>query len=387
MKKQIPKQLLLAASVLLGTTALTGCQSDDVGEVENEFKVVATLEAKVEETGNDEIIEIVDEQDVELNEDEDELIEEEMEPEVISLSLGDTFQFGYFEIELGSEIQFVLHQQGERADVPDFFGELHTFSARQSEQFYLSAYVTDIREDVEVARAGLWPTYYRPDGTSSDASIHNSLAVFAHESHSFSQLGGGITTVETYFRFEYSEDGQYIVYFQFREDFYSEVTKEFELLIDVEWPNDYMVVEVEFINQPAGESFQVGNFQVVVGSEVIESERSMQGRTIHYFPVTVTNIGNIDEHLSALNFASGDGQRGLVPSGYIVFEGEEIPMEYLLNLSPGMSMSFQLPAYATTCSTLAHYRSFYLAERIVDPETNNITIRYYHSFACVWNCS
>lgn len=393
MKKQKLKQLLLIALILLGTTALTSCQSDDVGEAEYEPEVVATLEPEPEEVGDDEIVEIVDEQDAELDDDEDELIDDAIEPEVISLSLGDTFQFGYFEVELGSEIQFVLYQWDERTDVPNSLGELQTFPASQREQFYLPVHITDMRDDPEMVLNSInqfsRPVYYRPDDTEPNASLRRSPAIFDHELLLL-QLEDETTISETYFQFEYSEDGQYRLHFRLREDgFDSEIIKVFELLIDIEWSEAYRIVTIEHINQPAGESFQVGNFQVVVGSEVTLSERSGPGLTIHYFPVTVTNIGYVDEHLSSLNLSSHIGQSGFHSLiDYIVFEGEEIPLQQLLPLSPGMWMSFQLPVYRTTCSTLNQYRDFRFAERVTNPTTNNITIRYHHSFACVrYDCS
>ena len=199
------------------------------------------------------------------------------------------------------------------------------------------------------------------------------------------------THMATYFQLEYSYDGIYTVQFNLREDGrMNEITKTFELVLDIVKPEKYSTITAERIEQEADVSFQFGNLQVAVSSEfeinlgTASIERlDFFGWPTHYFPVTVTNTGSSYEFLSALSPTETANQSGWPMSiNTIYFQEKEISLSSVPPLPPGETINFYLLIRVSTCANTAHYRNFRFSEW-VDHGNNKIEIKHHHFSICV----
>jgi len=153
--------------------------------------------------------------------------------ERISLSLGDTFQFGDFEVTFGDRIEFVLYAQVR--------------------YLYIPVSITDTRVEPEFLGATIWQltdsTYYRPgEMYPNHASWRNPGF---EESASLFSWRNPSARVETHARLLYNTDGAYTLQFNLREwsesEFYFRIISIFELFIDAVWPTDYTTITIEHI--------------------------------------------------------------------------------------------------------------------------------------------
>ena len=383
-----------------------GCQNEVDQSLESVVKSEVELDFSItaEEIRLANIYELEDDFDIEGV---SQLEEEEVfELEVINLSFGETFRYDYFEIEVRDEILFVFYEEIDRE-----YEHLYV-PARQ--HFYIPVVLRNINPEqhgFEFADRERWDAesrlnfntvIYDPESNSRD-QFHNSLNSWREPGRDYFSTIVGITHLAwlddhntmagayTYIQGLYNGDGQYTLKFyyeghRFRDEddiLQFEATRAFSIPIDITWPETYTTITTEHVTRDAGETFQVGNFQVTVESNYRWDETLLgSGRTVHYFPITVTNISNVDAHVSSLEpitFA----QNGSNPIRQIYFEGEAINMPSLLPLSPSMWMRFEVPLFASTCGQLRPYRVLQLTEMIEEPNNSHITVRHHTLQLCV----
>jgi len=286
--------------------------------------------------------------------------EEHAPQQIVYLSLGETFQFANFDVALGDSLEFVSYEHDK--------------------YLYIPVTIRDIRVDPPFYGESIWQLldtqYYAPNNDEPNLTAWRAPGTdggFTLFSWSF--LGDASPVAETHIRLLYSGDGLYTLEFNFREG--ERLIPEFVLALDVRWPDDYTVIAIENIHMHPGEAFQLGNSQIVVGSDFTRDDDVELAIGIHLFPATFTNNGYEPENFSSLELARLNSNCGYpVDIPLVFFQDEYILPAELPTLAPGMHMDFRIPVEAFVCENTAWYRSFRITERTVD-YNNNITVRHY----------